>query len=373
MNNVFHIHFCFTIYTMQIDPEISINKRTFKAAIKDAAKTAKAVNLVYVSDKQDGIMRTRKGKSFYYVDGNKKITDKLILDRIRKLVIPPAWENVWICKTENGHLQVTGIDKLGRKQYRYHPSWNTIRNHTKFYRLLEFGNQLPVIRQTLEKNLALSGYPREKVLAAVVSLLERTKIRIGNAFYEKMYGSFGLTTMKNHHVHIKGTSMTFSFKGKKGVKHQIGLRSKRLAKIVQGCKDIPGKELFEYVDEQGVHKIDSGMVNEYIRTISAGDFSAKDFRTWAGSTQALLGFKELGNYETSSEMNKNITAVFDKVAEQLGNTRTVCKKYYVHPTIVKLYEENKLEKFLVDLDTTPTEDSGLAPEETILMKILATH
>lgn len=358
---------------MQIDTELNIDRRTFRAAIKDVTKTAKAVNLIYVNNKQDGIIRKRKGESFYYIEDSKKITDKDKLERIKKLVIPPAWENVWICKQENGHLQVTGIDKLGRKQYRYHPSWNNIRNHTKFYRLLEFGKQLPMMRKILEKNLSLAGFPREKVLAAVVSLLERTNIRIGNAFYEKLYGSFGLTTMKNHHVDISGAKINFTFKGKKGVHHNIDLRSKKLAAIVKGCKEIPGKELFEYIDEEGiVRNVDSGMVNEYIRTITEGDFSAKDFRTWAGSVQSLLGFKELGGYENVTEMNKKIPAVFDMVASQLGNTRTVCKKYYVHPAIIKLYEENKLEKYLSELNSPASNDSGLQPEEVVLMKILET-
>ena len=356
---------------MQIDSETIIDKRVFRAAIKDAVKTAKAVNLVYVSNKEDGYHRKRKGTSFYYTDNGKKITDKEILERIRKLVIPPAWENVWICKSENGHLQVTGIDKLGRKQYRYHASWNNIRNHTKFFRLLEFGKQLPAMRAVLEKNLAQPGYPREKVLAAIVSLLEQTKIRIGNAFYEKLYGSFGLTTMKNHHVKVEGAKVEFTFKGKKGVQHKIDLRSKKLANIVKGCKEIPGKELFEYIDSDGnIHKIDSGMVNEYIRKISEGDFSAKDFRTWAGSTQALLAFKELGGFESVTEMNKKIPAVFDMVAEQLGNTRTVCKKYYVHPSIITLYEEQKLDKYLNELENPSSNDLGLMPEEIVLMKIL---
>lgn len=354
---------------MDAQPEFKINKRTFIAAVKDVAKTAKAVNLVYVNNSQEGIIRNKKGDDFYYTEGKKIIKDKAILERIRKLVIPPAWENVWICKLENGHLQVTGVDKLGRKQYRYHPNWNAIRNQTKFFRLREFGKQLPQMREVLSKNLSMSGYPREKILALIVSLLERTNIRIGNAFYEKLYGSFGLTTMKNHHVKINGTKMEFAFKGKKGVQHKIGLSSRKLANIVKGCKDIPGKKLFEYIDENGlVHKVDSGMVNEYIRVISGGDFSAKDFRTWAGSVHALMAFKELGDYESKTDMNHKIPAVFDAVAKQLGNTRTVCKKYYVHPVIVKLYEEKKLQKFL-EVDITASE-SLLNQEENILMNIL---
>lgn len=359
---------------MQLEGEISVNKRTLRAAIKDPAKSAKAVNLVYVSNQDEGFLRIRDGESFYYVDGDQKLTDKYQLERIKKLVIPPAWENVWICKLEDGHLQVTGTDKLGRKQYRYHPSWNTIRNHTKFYRLLDFGKQLPAMRKQLEKHLTLSGFPREKVLAAVVSLLERTKIRIGNSFYEKLYGSFGLSTMKNRHVQINGTTIVFTFKGKKGVQHQIDLRSRRLANIIKGCKEIPGKELFTYLDENGtVHKVESGMVNEYIRTISEGDFTAKDFRTWAGTVHAILGFKEVGNFETETEKNRKIVSVYDMVAKQLGNTRTVCKKYYVHPVVVRLYEEKKLNKYLEQLSEKESEIPGLSGEEELLLKILETN
>jgi DNA topoisomerase-1 len=358
---------------MLIEPEINISKRTLRAAIKDPVKSAKAVNLIYVSDKDDGIRRVRKGNSFFYTIGENKVTGKEILERIRKLVIPPAWENVWICQHENGHLQVTGTDKLGRKQYRYHPSWNAIRNHTKYYRLLEFGKQIPAMRQQIEKHFAQPGFKREKILAAIVSLLERTNIRIGNSFYEKLYGSFGLTTLKNHHVNVNGTKMIFTFKGKKGVQHEIGLKSRKLANIIKGCKEIPGKELFEYRDEEGVvHKIDSGMVNEYIRSITGdSDFSAKDFRTWSGTVYALMGLKEAGSFETQTEMNRKIVAVYDSVAKQLGNTRSVCRKYYIHPIITQLYEEQKLEKYFTETDgAIPVNLSNLTNEELVLLKIL---
>jgi DNA topoisomerase-1 len=219
----------------------------------------------------------------------------------------------------------------------------------------------------------VSGFPQEKILAAVVSLLERTNIRVGNAFYEKLYGSFGLTTLKNRHVTINGTQLLFSFKGKKGVSHNITLKSKKLARIVAACKDMPGKELFEYYDAEGnVHSIDSGMVNNYIRMITGGEFTAKDFRTWAGTVSALVAFHELGGFETVTEMNQKIPAAFDMVAKQLGNTRTVCKNYYVHPVIIDLYKENKLEKYLRELEVTAASDGQkeLTAEEKILLKIL---
>jgi DNA topoisomerase-1 len=358
---------------VEILNKIKLNKRILRAAIKDNNNEIGTVTLYYVSDRQPGFRRVKNEEGFVYMDGEEVIEDVAHLERIRKLVIPPAWEKVWICKLPNGHLQATGYDQLNRKQYRYHNLWSLFRNHTKFFKLKEFGKQLPQIRAQLEKDLSLPGYPQEKVLAAVVSLMERTNIRIGNAFYEKLYGSFGLTTLKNRHVSVNGTQLHFSFKGKKGIKHEIDLRSKRLARIVQGCKEIPGKELFEYYDEEGnIGSIDSGMVNNYIKNISGGDFTAKDFRTWAGTVQAFLAFKDLGGFITESEMNKKIPAAFDIVASQLGNTRAVCKKYYVHPLIVDLYRENKLQEYIDELDRIETDPvfKGLTSEEIVLLKIL---
>jgi len=353
--------------------EIKIDKKTIDAVAHDMAKSAKAADLIYTPDNKPGFSRKHTGKAVSYFAGIKKIKDKITIDRIKKLGIPPAWEKVWICKIANGHLQATGFDLLQRKQYRYHSLWNTIRKHTKFYRLQEFGILIPVIRNQIEKDLSLTGFPQEKILAAVVSLLERTNIRVGNAFYEKLYGSFGLTTLKNRHVIINGTQLRFSFKGKKGVQHNITLKSKKLSRIVKGCKDIPGKELFEFYDDNGnIHSIDSGMANKYIGTITGGEFTAKDFRTWAGTVSALVAFNELGSFETTTEMNQKIPAAFDMVAKQLGNTRTVCKNYYVHPVIVELYKENKLEKYLGELKVIETADGQkeLMPEEKVLLNIL---
>jgi DNA topoisomerase-1 len=309
--------------------KIKLGKKILKAALKNVNPETSQITLYYVNDHQPGFTRMKKRKNFVYFDGEQVLKDKDHLERIRKLVIPPAWEDVWICKLPNGHLQATGFDQRHRKQYRYHNIWNLVRNHTKFFKMAEFGRQLPLIRSQVDKDLSLPGYPQEKVLALVVSLMERTSIRVGNAFYEKLYGSFGLTTLKDRHVSVNGTQVHFSFRGKKGIKHEIDLRSKKLARIVQGCKDIPGKELFAYYNESGnISSVDSGMVNNYIKTISGGDFTAKDFRTWAGTVQALLALKELGDFSSESEMNKKIVAAIDLVARQLGNTRAVCKKYY---------------------------------------------
>ena len=339
----------------------------------DLIKNARSVDLIYVSDSQEGILRKRRGAGFYYVFRDKTLKDKLVLERIKSLVIPPAWEKVWICSKENGHLQVTGLDNKKRKQYKYHPLWNSVRNQTKFYRLKEFGKVLPIIRLQLEKDLSLPGMPVEKVLATIVSLMERTHIRIGNNMYEKLYGSFGLTTLKDNHVKISGQELRFIFKGKKGVEHDIHIKNKKLSRIVQKCKDIPGKELFQYVDESGTRKtVDSGMVNHYIKTICGQDFTAKDFRTWAGTLEALLAFKEIGFFNTVTESKKNIAQALEMVSKQLGNTKNVCKTYYVHPVVLTLYENGTLKKYIKELDAIEVDDdkAGLTSAELVLMKIL---
>lgn len=342
-----------------------------KSIVADPEKSAKVVNLQYVNDSQEGILRQKRGKYFTYFWKNTKVTSKEILDRIKKLVIPPAWTNVWICASENGHLQATGWDARQRKQYKYHHHWNFIRNHTKYYRLHDFGKAVPGIRKRLERDLKMPGMPQEKVLAAVVSLMELTSIRIGNNLYEKLYGSYGLTTLQNKHVRIKGVQLQFTFKGKKGISHKISIRSKKLCGIIKKCMDTPGKELFCYLDENGEARcIDSGMVNNYIKEISSGDFTAKDFRTWAGTVQALAAFREISFADTAAATKRNIVAALDTVAKHLGNTRTVCKKYYVHPIVLSLYENQKLKKYFEREIHVDREHAGLSDEERLLMYIL---
>lgn len=336
-------------------------------------RTAALASLEYVTDGSPGIIRAKQGTGFTYTFQGATVRDKEILSRIKKLVIPPAWIKVWICPNVNGHIQVTGYDIKNRKQYKYHPNWNTVRNQTKFHRLYEFGKVLPLLRIRLEKDISRQSLSKEKVLATVVSLMERTFIRIGNSEYERLYGSYGLTTMKDGHVDISGATVKFSFKGKKGVYHTVTLKNKRLAKIVQACKDIPGKELFQYIDENGVRaSIDSGMINNYIKEATEKDFSAKDFRTWAGTLSILSSFKALGIGETQTEIKRNIVAALDEVSGKLGNTRTICKKYYVHPKIIQLYEEGSLQKYLNELDDIEKTEGGgeLTQEEKVLMKIL---
>lgn len=359
---------------LHLSDEITISQKTLDKIVSDPEATARAVKLYYVSDSQEGITRIRHGKSFRYLYKNRPLEDKTELQRIRALVIPPAWENVWICANEKGHLQVTGVDAKHRKQYRYHPLWNRLRNQTKFYRMLQFGNVLPQIRKQVRKDLESPGFSREKVLATVIALMEKTSIRIGSDAYEKLYGSFGLTTLKDKHVNVKGSRLQFTFKGKKGVEHSISIQSRKLARIVKQCRDIPGKELFQYYDDDGVkHSIDSGMVNEYIRNIVEGDFTSKDFRTWIGTVQALLAFKDAGEFESKTEAKRKVVEVLDKVSAHLGNTRTVCRKYYVHPSLVDLYENNSLKGYLDKLKSNnhPDEIIGLAGEEKLLMEILS--
>ncbi|MFN2456621.1 MAG: DNA topoisomerase IB [Chitinophagaceae bacterium] len=340
---------------------------------KDYSKAAKVADLIYVSDKGPGISRLKKGTGFSYIYERKPLKDKNELLRIRKLAIPPAWTSVWICAKENGHIQATGSDVRGRKQYRYHPLWHTLRNETKFHRLYEFGKLFPSLRLKLEEDFAKKEMGEEKVLATVISLMERTYIRIGNNDYEKLYGSYGLTTLKDKHVKVEGDRMVFSFKGKKGIDQEVTHSNRRLAKAVKTCRDIPGKELFQYYDAEGNKKpIDSGMVNKYIKDATGQDFSAKDFRTWAGTLNILRAFQVIGEASCEADCKKNIIAALDEVSKKLGNSRTICKKYYVHPGILKLYEDNNLNKYLSELEKIeqPDDLTGLTSEEKVLMKIL---
>lgn len=352
---------------------VQLSHKEFLKLDKDYTKAAKAADLLYVNDKKPGINRVKKGSGFVYIFDDQPLKDKEQLERIKKLAIPPAWTNVWICPKANGHIQATGFDVRNRKQYRYHTLWHTLRNETKFHRLYEFGKLLPSLRLKLEEDFAKKELCEEKVMATVISLMERTYIRIGSNDYEKMYGSYGLTTLKDKHVKIEGNKLLFSFKGKKGIDHDIQLNNSKLAKAVKACRDIPGKELFQYYDESGNKRsIDSGSVNLYIKEATGGDFSAKDFRTWAGTLNILRAFKAIGESGSEADSKKNIVAALDEVSKKLGNTRTVCKKYYVHPGIIRLYEENSLNKYLKELDKIekPDDLSGLASEEKVLMKIL---
>ncbi|WP_346236072.1 DNA topoisomerase IB [Niabella insulamsoli] len=357
---------------MQIEAantRISITPQKLVDAIDDPEKSARIVKLVYVSDAEKGIQRIKSGKSFNYKKDGKKVKDEKTLARIKSLVIPPAWKDVWICAMENGHLQCTGLDAAGRKQYRYHPLWNALRKETKFYRLLQFGQTLTAIRKKLSAHLAEPALTKQKVLAAVVSTMDKTGIRVGNNMYEKLYGSYGLSTLKDQHIKINGQKVAFSFKGKKGVHQKISMKSARLARIIKQCKEIPGKELFQYIDDEGTrHAISSGDVNDYIKDISGGAFTSKDFRTWSGTVDCMLQFAKIGGYETKTEMKKNMVTALNCVAQTLGNTPAVCKSHYVHPLILEMYEDARLQPYLKTKSLS--KGDRVAKVEPVLLKIL---
>ena len=266
-----------------------------------------------------------------------------MLQRIKSLAIPPAWTQVWICLDPEGHLQATGRDARGRKQHRYHPRWREIRDETKYARMLAFARALPKIRRRVRKNLALPGLPANKVLATVVRLLEVSLIRVGNDEYARENESFGLTTMRNRHVDVNGSLLRFHFRGKSGKKHVVDVHDRRLARIVKSCQDLPGQELFQYVDEQGVlQDVKSGDVNNYLREISGQDFTAKDFRTWAGTVLGALALREFQKFDSQAQAKKNIVQAIQAVAQLLGNTPAVCRKCYMHPEVIEAYLDGSL-------------------------------
>jgi DNA topoisomerase I len=307
--------------------------------VSDPEESAKAAGLRYVTDTRPGIQRKPWRKKFRYFnpDGT-ALRDTDTLARIKSLVVPPAWTDVWICPNPKGHLQVTGRDARGRKQSRYHPRWREVRDETKYERMMIFGAALPKIRECIEHDLSLPGLPRQKVLATIVRLMETTLIRVGNEEYARQNHSYGLTTMRNKHVDVDGSTVTFSFQGKSGVKHTVDITDRRIAKIVQRCQDIPGYELFQYVDKDGTqHSIDSADVNEYLREISEQDFTAKDFRTWAGSVLACELLYEFEAFDSQTQAKRNVVQAIKSVASRLGNTPSVCRKCYVHPAVLDSY------------------------------------
>lgn len=327
----------------------------------------------WVTDAKPGIRRIRAGQGFRYLhpDGT-AVRDEATLARIRALAIPPAYREVWICPHANGHLQATGIDDRGRKQPRYHAKWREARDENKYGRLLTFGAALPKIRRVTRRHLALKGMPRRKVLATVVQLLEKTLIRIGNEEYARTNKSRGLTTMQTRNIAVKGADVTFCFAGKSGIHHTIDLHDGKLAKVLKKLTDLPGQELFQYVDEAGAtHSINSTDVNAYLKEISGEEFTAKDFRTWAGSVLATLALKEFEAFGSSTEAKKNVVAAIDAVAKKLGNTRAVCRKCYVHPAVLEQYLDETLGKALAP--SLPARDKALRADEAALMRVLRAH
>jgi DNA topoisomerase I len=298
---------------------------------------AKAAGLRYTTDAIPGIRRVKRRGGFSFIDPDgKRIADKREIARIKSLAIPPAYTDVWICPLANGHLQATGRDARGRKQYRYHKRWREVRDENKFDRMIDFAKALPSIREAVARDIALPGMPREKVLATIVSLMERTAIRVGNEEYARENDSYGLTTLREEHVDVKGSTVRFHFRGKSGKEHQVEVRDKRIARIIQKSQDLPGQQLFEYVDDDGTPRpVRSEDVNEYLKTISEGDFTAKDFRTWEATMMCALELAALRAEEhNQTERKRLVTEVIKKVAEHLGNTPAVCKKSYVYPGVV---------------------------------------
>jgi DNA topoisomerase I len=309
----------------------------------ESLEAAEDAGLRYVSDEQPGFSRQCEGEEFEYFDTKgKPIRDEQRLLRIKRLAIPPAWSDVWICPSPNGHIQATGRDARRRKQYRYHERWREIRDENKYDRLVNFGKALPKIRRRLEKDLARSGLPREKVLATIVQLLERSFIRVGNEEYARENKSFGLTTMQDRHVNVQGSKLRFRFRGKSGRQHEVDVTDRRIARIVSKLQDLPGQDLFQYVDDEGnVRDITSQDVNEYLREITGEDFTAKDFRTWAGTVLAAIALNAAGQFETKKQAKSNIKNAIEAVAKMLGNTPTICRQCYIHPIVLEIYLKGK--------------------------------
>jgi DNA topoisomerase-1 len=338
---------------------------------RDAAETA---GLRYVSDEEPGIRRKKSGTGFTYTgpDG-RKIDDKATLERIRSLAIPPAYTDVWICTKANGHIQATGRDAKGRKQYRYHPAFREVRESTKYEHMLEFAKGLPAIRKTIDEHMSLRGLPREKVLATVVHLLENTLIRVGNSDYVKQNKSYGLTTLRDPHVKVEGGELRFQFKGKSGKTWRLQVKDRRIARIVKACQDLPGQDLFQYLDENGEQQsITSADVNAYLKEITGSEITAKDFRTWAGTVLAALALAEFEEFDSDAKAKKNVRAAIEKVSARLGNTPSICRKCYVHPEVFASYLDGGL---LLDIkeeiEVELREDlASLKPEEAAVLALL---
>lgn len=364
-----------------------------QAVAADPVLSARLAGLRHVTDGKPGIRRRRRGKGFSYLDpAGTRLRDPRERRRIDALAVPPAWTEVWICPLANGHLQATGRDARGRKQYRYHPDWRAVRDETKFGRMVAFGEALPRLRAQLDSDLALPGLPREKVLAAVVLLLEATLIRVGNEEYARENDSFGLTTMRSRHVDIAGATLRFRFRGKSGKEHEVAISDRRLARVVRACRELPGHELFQYVDETGERQaVDSADVNEYLRDVTGEDFTAKDFRTWGGTVLALAALRASGadrpggqegeageagedcaagpaacGADREREAKRAIVEAVKRVADQLGNRPAVCRKYYVHPAVIAAFLDGRLQR----RSRRPPPAGGLPELEALTLALL---
>ena len=336
--------------------------------VAEAVDAARSAGLHYVTDRSPGIRRMRRGRGFRYVTADgQTVSDRDELARIRALAVPPAWTDVWISVSSRGHIQAFGRDARRRKQYRYHPRWREVRDESKFGQLVEFGEALPGIRRRVDLDMRKPGLPREKVLSTVVRLLEMTMARIGNPEYARANRSFGLTTLRDRHVKISGHTLRFRFMGKSGKAHDLQVTDRRVARIVRACQDIPGYEVFKYLDEEGqAQNIDSGDVNAYVRGISGADFTAKLFRTWAGSVQALEGLRDIGPADSPTAANKNVVQVVKDVASALGNTPAVCRKSYIHPALIEGYVKGTFHESLQSIPRKSTPPRMTVNERLLL-------
>jgi DNA topoisomerase-1 len=327
--------------------------------------------LRYVTDAQPGIGRRHSSRGVSYIGPDGKMIRRAAeIKRIQALAVPPAWTDVWICPDPRGHIQATGRDAKGRKQYRYHHHWRTTRDETKFDRMQAFAAALPILRRRTSADLSRPGLPRNKVIAAIVQLLEKSLIRIGNEEYVKQNGSFGLTTLRNRHVRVDRGTLRFQFRGKSGVRHSVDVDDRRLAHVVKQCRDLPGHELFRYVDSRGrVQSIGSGDINDYIREVTGEDFTAKDFRTWSATVLAVTALRELSPASTKGRSEKNVVLAIEAVARLLGNTRAVCRKSYVHPGVVDSYIDGRMLKLFTPRSKRPRM-AGLRPDEVAVLQIL---
>jgi DNA topoisomerase-1 len=340
----------------------------------DPPAAARAAGLRYVHDDRPGIRREPVDDGFRYIDAKgEPVEDEATLKRIKSLAIPPAWTDVWICPQTNGHLQATGRDARGRKQYRYHPKWRSVRDEVKYERMIRFGKALPQIRKEVDRALSLPGLPREKVLATIVYLLEATMMRIGNDEYARENKSYGLTTLRNRHVRIDGSEVEFRFRGKSGVYHDVKVHDRRLARIIQRTRDLPGQDLFQYLDDEGeTHTIGSADVNEYLHTITGEDYTAKDFRTWSGTVLAAMALQEFEKVDSDAQAKKNVVRAIESVSEKLGNTPSVCRKCYVHPAVLDSYLDGTMLEGLRALaeEQLVEELQDLQPEEAAVLAML---
>ncbi|MFC7515599.1 DNA topoisomerase IB [Herbaspirillum sp. GCM10030257] len=347
---------------------------TASPPVQDIPSVAKQIGLRYVADNIPGITRCPHGEGFRYIDADgKAVANEVTLARIKSLAIPPAWTDVWICPWDNGHLQATGRDAKKRKQYRYHPRWRSVRDEAKYERMISFGQALPGIRKEVDKALKLPGLPREKVLATIVYLLQATMMRIGNEEYARQNKSFGLTTLRDRHVRIDGSEVEFRFRGKSGVNHTIKVDDPRLARIIRKTRDLPGQDLFQYVDDDGEQRtIGSSDVNDYLRSITGEDYTAKDFRTWSGTVLAALALQEYEKFDSEAQAKKNVVRAIESVAEKLGNTPSICRKCYVHPAVIESYLDGTMLHALQQRarDELKTDLHALGPEEAAVVALL---